>query len=161
MRFIPLIILLIFTGCSWLIPAPKKVPSAKNDGYKLNYNSADWKLLKQKQSDYVFQNQNGSTLVINSFCGEFQDEPLPVLAEKTFNGLDDIKNRKESPLTLSNREAFQLEADGSLDGVTINIKVINMRRNNCYYDFLRITPQGVTASQNQPEEMINAVEFLP
>lgn len=161
MRYLPLLILTIITGCSWLIPTPKKVPTARDSQYRLKYKSDEWKEIKQKQSDYVFQHKDGSTLVVNSFCGEFQDEPLNFLAEKTFTGLEEIKNKSEKALTISNREAYQMQADGKLDGVTVNIKVINLRRNHCYYDFLRITPEGVKQKDNQPEELINAAEFLP
>ena len=161
MRFTPLLILLIVAGCSWLVPTPKKTPNAKGYGYRLNYKSADWTEVKQKQSDFVFQNKDGSTLVINSFCGAFQDESLKHLAEKTFNGLESVKNKVEKDLMISNREAHMIEAIGGLDGVNVNIKVINMRRNNCYYDFLRITPQGVSPASNQPEDLISALEFLP
>jgi hypothetical protein len=161
MRFVPLIILFIIAGCSWLVPTPKKTPTAKGVGYKLKYKSSEWSEVKQKQSDFVFQNKEGSTLVINSFCGAFQDEPLKFLAEKTFNGLESVKNKTEKAMTISNREAHLIEAIGGIDGVSVNIKVINMRRNNCYYDFVRITPEGVKPTANQPEDLISAMEFLP
>lgn len=82
------------------------------------------------------------------------------MAEKTFNGLDSIKNIQEKSMTISNREAYSMQADGVLDGVTVNIKIINMRRNNCYFDFVRITPSGIKLIDNQPEDFINQVEFL-
>ena len=147
-------------SCSWLIPTPKKAPSANKKQYTLNYKSKEWKQIDQYQSDFVFQNTSGTTLVINSFCGEFQDQELKVLALKTFNGLKDIRNRKEGPLKILDRDAYSLQADGDLDGVKVNIKVINLRRNNCYYDFLKITPKGVTEVPNQPEELISRMEFF-
>lgn len=161
MRHLTLLMLMTISACSWLIPTPKKSPTAKNTQYKLQYDSTTWKEIKQKQSDYVFQHTSGVTLVVNSFCGEFQDEPLSFLARKTFKGLEEVKIRSESPLKISNREAYQMQADGIIDGVKVNIKVINLRRNNCYYDFLRITPSGVNLIDNQPEDLVQHVEFLP
>lgn len=160
MRILSLLVLFSLTSCSWMIPSPKKTPSAKKREYSLKYKNKDWLLVEQDKSDYVFQNNSGTTLVINSFCGEFQDQPLNILALKTFSGLKHIKNRKESPLIISQREAYSLEAEGSLDGVEVNIKVINMRRNNCYYDFLRITPHNSPIVANQPDDLISKVEFI-
>ena len=160
MKFIPLLLILLLVGCSWLVPSPKKPKSAKDSQYKLQYKGSDWSAIKQDQSDYVFQHQNGTTIIINSFCGEFQNDPLKQMAEKTFNGLDNIKNIQEKSMTVSNREAYSMQADGGLDGVTVNIKIINMRRNNCYFDFVRITPSGIKLIDNQPEDFINQVEFL-
>ncbi|MFP5459593.1 MAG: hypothetical protein ACLGG7_12725, partial [Bacteriovoracia bacterium] len=40
------------------------------------------------------------------------------------------------------REAFEMEAEATVDGVRVLMYLRNYRRDHCYYDFVLITPRS-------------------
>lgn len=134
------ILLLITAGCS-LTMGPEQPKSAKGDAYKVRFKSDSWSQKEEDRSDYVWVNKaDGRILLSNSFCDEFQDQPLDKLATKTFNTVDDLKVEKKDYTTFKNREAYRLEGKGKVDGVPVGLILLNTRRSNCYFDFVSITP---------------------
>lgn len=116
--------------------------SAKGSHYKIQFNEPNWTAKRDKRSDYVFENQaDGRILLSNSFCNEFQDQPLEKLASRTFRSVGAFKAAKGDYTTFNNREAYKLDAMGNVDGVKVQLHLLNTRRNNCYFDFVSITPE--------------------
>ena len=155
-----LLILMLISSCSMIIGNSGPV-SAKNSHYKLKFSSSDWVLKADESSDYVYENKkNGSILLSNSFCKEFQEEHLETLALKTFKIVDKFKIDRQESTTFENREAYRMEGTGSVDGVLVSLKILNTRRNNCYFDFVSINPMPAKGSQLQAfESFLNSVEF--
>lgn len=141
----------------------KNPESAKDSGYKVTFKADNWveKKEKDQRSDYVWENKkDGRILLSNSFCQEFQDQPLDVLAKNTFNTVDDLKIAKKDFKTFHDREAYQLEGTGSVDGVPVGLMLLNTRRNNCYFDFVSITPlSSAKEKENDFEDFLKSVEF--
>jgi hypothetical protein len=136
--------------------------SAKNQEYRVQFSAADWKQKAQEnRSDYVWENtKDGRILLSNSFCKEFQDQSLEVLASKTFKSVSEIKIEKKSYLTFQDREAYRLEGHGKVDGVAVGLILLNTRRNNCYFDFVSITPlEYAKESQTDFDNFLKSVEF--
>lgn len=137
-----------------------KTPSAKGKSYSINFKSPEWSLQKNdERSDYVFQHPDGSILLSNSFCGEFQDEPLDRLAVKTFKGVSGFTSGESGWLTYRDREAYRLEGKGKVDGVSVGLRVLNTRRDNCYFDFISISPSGSVLSKEIFDGFLSSVEF--
>lgn len=155
-----LLLMLFACSCSFMLGngAP---PSAKGKQYKIQFAEADWKLLKKdERSDYVFENADGRILLSNSFCGEFQEQPLDYLASKTFKAVGDFKSEKGEWTTLHNREAYRLEGKGKVDGVPVGLRLLNTRRNNCYFDFVAITPEKLLGTDAALfDRFLSSVEF--
>lgn len=153
-------LLLLLTSCSLFFNS-KAPESAKGSNYLINYTSTDWKQINDKRSDYVFENKNdGRILLSNSFCKEFQDEALDSLAKKTFKSLGEFKQIKGDYTTFHNREAFRLEGQGLVDGVKVGLKILNTRRNNCYFDFVSISPiETSIQTSNDFDAFLNTVSF--
>jgi len=155
-------LLFLFTSCSFMMGSSEESVSAKNQEYKVQFSAADWKLKsKEDRSDYVWENtKDGRILLSNSFCKEFQDQSLEALASKTFKTVDDLKIEKKNYLTLQDREAFRLEGRGKVDGVSVGLILLNTRRNNCYFDFVSITPlEFAKESQTDFDYFLKSVEF--
>lgn len=153
-------LLLLLTSCS-LFFSTKAPESAKGSDYKINFSSNEWVKKNDDRSDYVFENKkDGRVLLSNSFCKEFQDEALEELAKKTFRGLGKFTKQTGDYTTFHNREAYRLEGQGSVDGVRVGLKILNTRRNNCYFDFVAISPLE-TSPQNSKDfdAFLNTVEF--
>ena len=140
-----------------------KTETAKGTLYKIDFSQLNWaeNSKVEDRSDYVWTNtQDGRIMLSNSFCNEFQDQPLEKLALKTFNGIDGIHIDKQDYTTFQNREAYRLEGKGKVDGVLVGLKLLNTRRNNCYFDFLAISPMD-TAQENPQDfdKFLSAVSF--
>jgi hypothetical protein len=155
-----LLLMLLASSCS-LMFGSKPPPSAKGKEYKIHFDEKNWaKKDKDERSDYVFENKDGSILLSNSFCGEFQDQPLDYLANKTFKAVGDFKPEKGEWTTLLKREAYRLEGKGKVDGVPVGLQIVNTRRNNCYFDFVAITPQKLTPADRELfNRFLSEVEF--
>jgi hypothetical protein len=153
-------LLLLITGCS-LSMGPSQPESAKGNSYKVNFQSENWTQKNEDRSDYVWVNKlDGRILLSNSFCDEFQDQPLDKLANKTFNTVDKLKIEKRDYTTFKNREAYRLEGEGLVDGVPVGLNLLNTRRNNCYFDFVSITPLTSAKEVNTDfEQFLDSVEF--
>lgn len=136
-------------------------PSAKGKDYKIDFEEPGWSLLKKdERSDYVYEHADGRILLSNSFCGEFQDQPLDHLARKTFRAVGSFEASSDTWTTLEDREAYRIEGQGKVDGVPVGLKLLNTRRNNCYFDFVSITPEKL--AKKDPalfDRFLKTVEF--
>lgn len=158
MRHLALTVLL--SSCSLMFGGGGP-PSAKDKDYKISFKESGWKAVKgDDRSDYVFQHDDGRILLSNSFCGEFQDQPLDHLARKTFRTIGNFTPETSDWAMLKSREAYRLEGKGNVDGVSVGLQLLNTRRNNCYFDFVGITPLSLPNSdQSLFDRFLGAVEF--
>jgi len=153
-----LVFLFLLTSCSIFFGSdtPK---SAKGSEYKVGFDQSRWEAKKDERSDYVFENkEDGRILLSNSFCEEFQEDPLDQLAMKTFRTINKFQAQKKEYTTFNNREAYRVSGTGEVDGVKVNLKLLNTRRNNCYFDFLSIDPLSAT-KDDAFEKFLGSVEF--
>lgn len=154
--------LLLLSSCSIMF-GDKQPESAKGNQYKINFKQEHWIENKQNEdrSDYVWTNQqDGRILLSNSFCQEFQDQPLEALATTTFKIVDNLKIKSQEYITLENREAYRLEGQGKVDGVPVRLMLVNTRRNNCYFDFVSINPTSSTVEEHADfEKFLKSVRF--
>lgn len=160
MRF-SIFFLLFLSGCSIFFGGNDGPKSAKGSLYTINFNSPGWDFKKDNRSDYVFEHQeSGHIILSNSFCDEFQDQPLEQLAERTFRTLANFKPAIHEYTTFQNREAYRMEGNGTVDGVNVGLRLLNTRRNNCYFDFVSILPKrSVGSSDKAFDEFLKTVVF--
>lgn len=136
--------------------APK---SAKGKAYTIRFAKPGWYYQVNNKSDYIFENAGGQVLLANSFCDEFQTEPLERLAEKTFIGVNNFKASHKEYTIFNKREAYQLEGSGKVDGVKVFLKLLNTRRDHCYYDFLFISPEKEKIRPEDFSDFLKTVVF--
>ncbi len=155
-----LILMLLASSCSIMMGGGAP-PSAKGKEYKIKFAEDGWKLMKKdERSDYVFENGDGRILLSNSFCGEFQEQSLDHLANKTFKSVGSFKSEKGEYTTLENREAYRLNGTGKVDGVPVGLQILNTRRNNCYFDFVSIVPEKfIGTDKDLFDRFLKGVEF--
>jgi hypothetical protein len=152
--------ILLLSGCAVFLK--DHVPaSAKKTHYFITFEQKGWHEIKDQRSDYIWQNQkDGRILLSNSFCQEFQDQELSALAAKTFHTVSEFEIDSQSYTSFANREAYQLEGKGRVDGVAVSLKLLNTRRHNCYFDFVSINP--ISSGNNghlEFESFLKAVVF--
>lgn len=155
-----LILMLLASSCSIMFGGGSP-PSAKGKEYEISFKEDGWKQIERDdRSDYVFENSDGRILLSNSFCGEFQDQPLEYLANKTFKSVGTFKSENGKYTTLQDREAYRLQGKGKVDGVPVGLQLLNTRRNNCYFDFVSITPESITGKDSALfDRFLSSVEF--
>lgn len=136
-----LLLLLGLAGCSFFVP--KAAPPSKDRALRVSFAQRDWQAVDPRQSDRAWSHrERGDVLVQNSFCGEFQSLALETLAVKTFQNYDGFRPLGKRALTWFGREAFEMEAEATVDGVRVLLLLRNYRRDHCYYDFVLITPRS-------------------
>lgn len=133
------VILFLLSACSFFSTTDKS-PSAKNT-YTFSELPSSWKEGKTVDHDYVFYGPQGSSLMIQSFCQEFQSASLSNLAHATFNSLDRSEIIEQKEFMLQDRAALMSKGTATIDGVRFRLTLVNSKRNNCYYDFLEVLPQ--------------------
>lgn len=158
-RLFSLVFLLAFAGCSLFIPSP---PGPKKDtAMKIPFTLEGWKTTDPRESDHAWvQEKRGDVMLVNSFCGEFQDLPLETLALKTFSGYEQFKPLGKNTTLWHGREAFEMEAEALVDGVKVMLHLRNYRRDHCYYDFLLVSPRtSAEYALKAFEQMLSSVAF--
>jgi len=155
-----LLALFFIVSCS-LSFGPDQPKSAKNKYYQVKFSDSKWSKPKEDKSDYVFINENdGRIMLSNSFCDAFQDRPLDQLARRTLKLVDDLDIISEEYQTFHHREAYKTIGRGKVDGVPVSLELLNTRRNNCYFDFVSITPlTNSNVSSVDFEAFLNSVVF--
>lgn len=140
---------------------PDAPTSAKDVAYSIQFKSQDWTQKIQEQSDYAWMNEtDGCVLLANSICDDFQEQPLDKLALKTFNTISELKLHKKEFLIFHEREAYRVEGTGKVDGVAVELKLLNTRRNHCYFDFVSIIPtNAIGHHENDFDHFLKAVVF--
>lgn len=151
--------LLFLSSCSLFLSGDNAPKSAKESLYTIHFNLTGWTFKPDKRSDYIYENNDGRILLSNSFCDEFQEQPLEQLAKKTFKSVSEFKSKVSEYTTLQNREAYRIEGTGLVDGVKVNLRLLNTRRDNCYFDFLAIIPEGRKENDSAFNEFLNKVNF--
>jgi hypothetical protein len=155
-----LICLLLFSACSLLVGGSDAPKSAKGSRYVVGFKKSGWPPKPDPRSDYVFENRvDGRILLSNSFCDEFQEQPLDQLAAKTFSSVSKFVVKESTYTTFQDREAYRILGSGQVDGVHVTLQLLNTRRNNCYFDFLAISPAGTPRDEAPFEDFLRSVEF--
>lgn len=154
--------LFFLCSCSIFLSGDDPAPSAKGTQYQIKFKSKDWTLKNSdERSDYVFEHdRDGRILLSNSFCNEFQEQSLEKLATKTFQAVKEFSPVKSEFSTFKDREAYRMEGTGTVDGVKVTLRLLNTRRNNCYFDFVSIDPETTKLRIDASfEEFLKSVEF--
>jgi hypothetical protein len=157
----PLFFVLVFlSGCTLFMSGKDSPKTAKGKYYSVHFGQPYWVFKKDERSDYVFENsQDGRILLSNSFCEEYQDQPLDVLASKTFKTIKSFRVKESRYTTFRDREAYRVQGSGLVDGVSVNLTLLNTRRDNCYFDFLAITPSKAMDQKPIFDDFLKTVVF--
>jgi hypothetical protein len=154
-----LIIVLLLPSCALFVGGADAPKSAKESRYVVRFSRSAWVAKVDARSDYVFENADGRILLSNSFCDEFQEQPLDRLATKTFSSVSAFAETDGAFTTFRNREAYRLDGTGTVDGVRVSFRLLNTRRDNCYFDFLAISPAGTARDDAAFDAFLESVDF--
>jgi hypothetical protein len=153
-------LMILFSGCSFFTGIKESPKTAKGSRYSISFNESEWVQKNDQRSDFIFENKkDGRILLSNSFCDEFQGSSLEQIGLKTFRNIKEFKITLSKYDSFHDRESFRLDASGLMDGVKVTLQLLNTRRDNCYFDFLSINPEGTNTHSSDFEKFLNSVIF--
>ncbi|MGZ3807543.1 MAG: hypothetical protein ACXVCE_05615, partial [Bacteriovorax sp.] len=99
-----------------------------------------WAEISSEGSDYALQNnKTRSIFLFNSACRKYEGSNLNALTSSILAGIEDLNIIEKKTTFYQEREALELIASGSLDGVLRFFKIITIQKNNCIYDYVLIS----------------------
>ena len=123
----------LLAGCS-MLSAPSLI---KSQDYRVNFGDSLWSEINSDQSDQAWQSsKSGSIILANSFCKRYQGSSLKSLSSNLLTGVRILNIIREESLMSHGREAYEIEALTSIDGVDMIIFSRTLRKDFCTYDFV-------------------------
>lgn len=95
---------------------------------------ADWSRIAERGARLAFRHRQGGTLIVNAECPLSDEAPLHVLTNHLLLGLAARRELGRHSLTLDGREALRTELLAELDGVTVGLDLVVLKKDGCLYD---------------------------
>lgn len=134
MKILILLCLLPFltTACVSVNLGPK--PGGHAASVKFSEPPPPFKEMKTDDADKAWQRaDNGNTISFTSVCDEPSDPTLETMQASTVSSLQNSKIQKETRGKFNDRESLETLSTGSVDGVSITLRFVVFKRNNCNY----------------------------
>lgn len=111
-------------------------------------------------ADLAYLNEaNGSTLLVNSMCGDKSDAPLIALTYHLLIGMTEQNVIEQKSIPLSDREGLETTATAKLDGVTRQFQIMVLKKNYCIYDIVLTTsPENFKGDLKVYENVLRGFE---
>lgn len=110
-----------------------------------------WKEISADASDYALENkQTKSLFILNSACRKYEASNLSTLTSSILSGIDNLKIIEKKNSFYQEREAAEVVASGTLDGVERFFKIITIHKNNCIYDYVLISTNQKNLETDTP-----------
>lgn len=111
--------------------APKKASN-----YKLQPPPSPFNRIDNEETDLAWQNpQTGNSIALLTECSEQKDPSLTSLEDETIQALTNPKVLKTEEIQFQERAARRTKAEGTVDGVPVQMDVLILKKNNCSYTF--------------------------
>jgi len=105
---------------------------------------ASWRSIDSDGTLLAFRDDQASaTIAVSGRCGvDGDDVPLTSLTQHLFLQFTEREQKSQQELILDGRAALRTELVGKLDGVPKQFLVYVLKKDNCVYDFWRISDVG-------------------
>ena len=143
------VFIILFSACSSESGVYRKSREVEN----LLENSipAPWREISSEGSDYALQNNStNSIFLFNSSCRKYEGGTLNSLTGAMFAGIDDLKISEKKNVTHQGREAAEVTASGSVDGIQRFFKIVTLQKNSCIYDYILISTNMKNITDDTP-----------
>lgn len=89
----------------------------------------------QEGAEMLYEHGSGATLSVSSVCDRYEDATLDSLASSALSPLIEQKELHRSTFMLQGREALEVLVQGKVDGVKVEVDLVELRKDNCLFDF--------------------------
>jgi hypothetical protein len=110
--------------------------------YSVRRPTGSWRSVQEGGADYAWYNRDLSAVIyVDANCEKkFEDRELKDSIQSLTQGISDGAPISSSEMTIDSRVGrFEIH-NGILDGVTVQMGVALVSKNNCLYDFVYIAP---------------------
>lgn len=131
-------------GCATSGTLQNGVYHGKQTTYRIGAVGSDWtSVTVDKQNDLAWHNgAKGAVMHVDSDCDPGLDIPLTALRNHLMIGFTEREVVEEEVVPMDGREALRTHFTAKLDGVTRDILLQILKKDDCVYDFGLITPAG-------------------
>lgn len=107
------------------------------------------------------EDSRSTTITVNVSCRRTGDAPLEVLTNHLLFGLTQREFESREIVPLLGREAERAVVTAKLDGVSIKIATMVLKRNRCVYDaFYAAAPARFDQHREEFERMVEGLEVV-
>ncbi len=104
---------------------------------------AEWKQVTFADNDLAWVNRKSAhVLSMNATCEAHGDPALDVLTTHLLFGFTERSLSKRVNKMIDGREALLSSYQARLDGVSVEIEVAVLKKNDCVHDFVYVSPAG-------------------
>ncbi|MFN7825241.1 MAG: hypothetical protein ACK5P6_07765 [Pseudobdellovibrionaceae bacterium] len=119
-------------GCVSVSIAPSPVTKSKDFSFQVP--ATPFAKLEGESFDHSWQSEKtGNTIAILSECGVGGDLPLVTIESESLSSLTHKNIVETKHLTFAQREARRTRAQGQLDGVSVEIEILTVKKNSCSF----------------------------
>lgn len=110
--------------------------------YALGQPQGEWRTVKAGSADQAwFHDGIGASIYADSNCAtRYDDRPLAKLAEAVVFGIGSGPTLREEPRSVDGRDAWLRVVDANIDGVSMRVGVVVLKKDECVYDLLYLAP---------------------
>lgn len=101
---------------------------------------AGWQRTRAGGAGVVYHHADGGTIASERTCDDADDVPLDVLTNHALIGVAQRRERSRTPLLLDGRAALRTRLDGQLDGVSVVLDLVVLKKDGCTYDLFLVAP---------------------
>lgn len=133
MKIIVLFFLSIaFVSCVSVQIQPKKIKASSS--YSFENPKSNFEKKESNDVDHLWiDSKSGNTISIRSACNDPADPDLASVRLASLDGLVIEKEMFNKNIEYNKREALHSLQEVRLDGISVNIEIINFTKDSCYY----------------------------
>lgn len=102
--------------------------------YRVGSLGPAWQRAAVRDLNLVFRHPEGGTVVANATCPYREDAPLAVLTNHLLFGIEAQREQGRIPITIDGRAGLRTRLSGELDGITIELDLVVLKKDGCAYD---------------------------
>jgi hypothetical protein len=143
------LLVLALVGAASVGCAPQRlrdgVYHGKRTTYRLGPLGPAWQRHESQADLAFFQPQLDAMIMVNTECPAAHDPPLQVAANTLLIGFTDRQVVSEATVLLAGREALHRQLRAKLDGQLLVVEVFVLKKNDCLYDLVYLSPPETAA----------------
>lgn len=122
----------ILNGCVSVNLSSKKVQKSKE--FSFVDPTSPYEAVESAKADHIWvSKKTKNTITIFSECNSNQEVSLKYLALDTYKVFDSYETPDEKLIDYNEREALQSTVRGKMDGVSIKMDIVFLKKNECQY----------------------------
>jgi hypothetical protein len=130
--------------------------------YRIGSLDSVWTRFDLSGSNLAFRHRAGGSILVNATCEGIKDVPLDVLVNQSLFGIEQKHELGRDPFTLDGRAALRVRLSGAVDGVSVNLDLVALKKDDCAYDLeLVADPHTFPARDQEFWSFVQGFQQLP